>query len=341
LIVKVDFHGVTTGPDVLARWAKGIEEIGYDSIWMSETQHDPFIGLTAAALRTERVAIRTGLAVVFARNPMTTAMLANDLQLVSGGRFALGVGSQLQTHITKRFSMPWSKPAGRMREYILALRAIWECFETGGRLRFRGEFYKHTLMSPFFNPGPNPYGNPPILLAGVGPLMTELAGELADGFLAHIITTRKLLEEVTLPALRAAREGAGKTMDGYELHVTPIVATGATEEELAAAVQRSKAQIAYYASIPSYGPVLELHGLGDLRDELHRLAAAGRMADMADAIDDSIVDTFAIVGEPKQAAAAILERFGGLATSVAFFQQHGSSPEHWQPLYEEFRKQQG
>jgi probable F420-dependent oxidoreductase len=338
--VKVDFHGVTTGPDVLAEWATGIEETGYDSIWMSETQHDPFIGLTAAALRTERVAIRTGLAVVFARNPMTTAMLANDLQLVSGGRFALGVGSQLQTHITKRFSMPWSKPAGRMREYIEALRAIWECFETGGRLRFRGEFYRHTLMSPFFNPGPNPYGNPPILVAGVGPMMTQLAGELADGFLAHIITTRKLLTEVTLPALRTARESVGKTMDGYELHVTPIVATGSNEVELHEAIQRSKQQIAYYASIPSYGPVLELHGLGDLRDELHRLAAAGRIAEMADAIDDSVVDTFAIVGEPKQAAVKIQERFGGLASSVAFFQQSGATPEHWQPMYEEFRRLQ-
>lgn len=338
--MKVDFHGVTTGPDVLARWAADIEAVGYDSIWMSETQHDPFIGLTAAALRTRRVAIRTGLAVVFARNPMTTAMLANDLQLVSSGRFALGIGSQLQTHITKRFSMPWSQPAARMREYILAMKAIWACFETGERLRFRGEFYRHTLMSPFFNPGPNPYGNPPILVAGVGPMLTELAGELGDGFLAHIITTRRLLEEVTLPTLRRGREKAGKSMDGFELHATPIVATGTNEVELRDAIERSKQQIAYYASIPSYGPVLELHGLGGLRDELHRLAAAGRAAEMADAIDDSVVETFAIVGEPKEAALKIHERFGGLATSVAFFQMHGSTPAHWQPMYEEFRQLQ-
>jgi probable F420-dependent oxidoreductase len=335
--VRVDFHGVTVGPDVLGGWAAGIEDEGYDAIWMSETRHDPFIGLTAAAQRTRRVAIRTGLAVVFARNPMSTAMLANDLQLVSRGRFALGVGTQLQTHITKRFGMPWSKPADRMREYVLAMRAIWDCFETGDRLRFRGEFYRHTLMSPFFNPGPNPYGRPPILVAGVGPRMTELAGELGDGFLAHIISTRRLLEEVTLPALRKAREGAGGTMEGFELHVTPIVATGLDEVELRAAIERSKQQIAFYASIPSYGPVLELHGLSDLREELLRLAATGRADQMGDAIDDEVVETFAIVGEPKVAARKIWERFGGLATSIAFFQQYEGTPDYWRPLYTELR----
>ncbi|MEV8638842.1 TIGR03617 family F420-dependent LLM class oxidoreductase [Streptosporangium sp. NPDC051023] len=324
-------------PDTYGDRAARAEELGYDSVWMSETQHDPFIGLTAAALRTERVAVRTGLAVVFARNPMTTAMLANDLQLVSKGRFALGIGSQLQTHITKRFSMPWSKPAPRMREYILALRAIWKCFATDGRIRFRGEFYRHTVMSPFFNPGPNPYGEPPILVAGVGPMMTQLAGELADGFLAHIISTRRLLEDVTIPALREAREGAGKSMDGFELHATPIVATGNNEEELRAAIRQAKESIAYYASIPSYAPVLELEGLGGLKDELYRLAGTGRMAEMVDAIDDQVLETFAIVGEPKEAAAKIWERFGGLATSIAFFQAGDLPPEALQPLHEELR----
>ena len=338
--MRVDFHGVTTPPDVFAGWAREVEEAGYDSMWMSETRHDPFIGLTAAALRTERVAIRTGLAVVFARNPMTTAMLSNDLQLVSGGRFSLGIGSQLKTHITRRFSMPWDKPAARMREYVRALHAIWDCFETGGRLRFRGEFYRHTVMSPFFNPGPNPYGRPSILVAGVGPLMTELAGELGDGFLAHIISTRRLLEEQTLPALRAAREKAGKSMEGYELHATPIVATGVTEEQLRAEVERAKVEIAYYASIPSYAPVLELHGLEDLRDELHRLAHLGRGDEVVDVIDDDVVETFAIVGEPAVAAKKIHERFDGIATSLAFFRQQGGTPEAWRPLYEELRKLQ-
>ncbi|MCT9930508.1 TIGR03617 family F420-dependent LLM class oxidoreductase [Planotetraspora sp. A-T 1434] len=337
--MRIDFHGITAGPEIFGDWAEEAEELGYDSIWMSETQHDPFVGLTAAALRTSRPAIRTGLAVVFARNPMTTAMLANDLQLVSGGRFALGIGSQLQTHITKRFNMPWSNPAPRMREYILALRAIWECFATDGRLRFRGEFYRHTLMSPFFNPGPNPYGPPPILLAGVGPMMTRVAGELADGFLAHIMTTRELLEGVTLPALRAAREAVGKSMDGFEIHVTPIVAVTDDERELHAAIRRAKESIAYYASIPSYAPVLELHGLGGLKDELYRLAGSGRAAEMPDAIDDSVLETFAIVGGSKEAAIKIYERFGGLATSVAFFQSIERSPEEIQPLHEALRRQ--
>jgi probable F420-dependent oxidoreductase len=335
--VRIDFHGITAGPQIFGDWAARAEELGWDAVWMSETQHDPFVGLTAAAMRTERAAVRTGLAVVFARNPMTTAMLANDLQLVSQGRFALGIGSQLQTHITKRFSMPWSSPARRMREYILALRTIWQCFEGDGRLRFRGEFYRHTLMSPFFNPGPNPYGPPPILLAGVGPMMTSLAGELADGFLSHIMTTRPLLEDVALPALRAAREGAGKSMDGFEIHVTPIVAVGESEEELGTAVRRAKESIAYYASIPSYAPVLELHGLGGLKDELYRLAGSGRAAEMPEAIDDSVLDTFAIVGSPKEAAQKIHDRFAGLATSVAFFQSVERSPDEIQPLHEALR----
>jgi probable F420-dependent oxidoreductase len=215
------------------------------------------------------------------------------------------------------------------------MRAIWSCFETGERLRFRGEFYRHTLMSDFFNPGPNRYGRPPVLVAGVGPRMTDLAGELADGFLAHIITTRRVLEEVTLPRLRAARERAGGTMEGYELHVTPIVATGRDEVELRSEIERSKRQIAFYASIPSYGPVLDLHGLGDLKTELTRLAATGRADEMPSAIDDEVVETFAIVGEPKVAARKIWDRFGGLATSIAFFQQYGGTPQYWQPLYSE------
>ncbi|ETK36533.1 LLM class F420-dependent oxidoreductase [Microbispora corallina] len=336
--MRIDFHGVTVGPDVFENWSAQAEKMGYGAVWMSETQHDPFVSLAAAALRTEQVDIRTGIAVVFARNPMSTAILANDLQLLSRGRFALGIGSQLQSHITRRFSMPWSRPAARMREYVLALHAIWDCFEDGGRLRFRGEFYRHTVMSPFFNPGPNPYGRPRVLVAGVGEKMTELAGELSDGFLAHIIATRKVLDEATMPLLRAARERAGRTMDGFELHVTPIVATGADEREYETAVARARSTIAYYASIPSYAPVFDLHGLSGLCEELYRLAASGRSSEMPGLVDDEVLDTFAVTGEPKEAARKIHERFADLATSVAFFQRDDEkAPEGWQPLYDELR----
>src|SRR5689334_1296931 len=179
-VMKVDFTLLGQPGD----WdvAVAAEQHGYDCAWMPETNHDPFPPLAIAASQTEKIQLGTAIAVTFARNPMSMAVVANDLQLYSEGRFLLGVGSQVKAHITKRFSMPWSAPAERMREFILAMRAIWQSWATGERLRFEGEFYRHTLMTPFFNPGPNPFGSPPVILAGVGPRMTQIAGEVADGF---------------------------------------------------------------------------------------------------------------------------------------------------------------
>jgi probable F420-dependent oxidoreductase len=179
--------------------AREAEAAGYDGIWSAETSHDPFLPLLLAAQATERVELGTGITVAFARNPMTVATVANDLQVASRGRFLLGLGSQIKAHITKRFSMPWSRPAARMREFILAMRAIWDSWSTGDKLDFRGEFYTHTLMTPFFNPGPNPFGPPKVFLAAVGERMTEVAGEVCDGLLAHGFTTERYLREVTLP----------------------------------------------------------------------------------------------------------------------------------------------
>src|SRR5216683_203091 len=236
--MEISFSAITVPPDAFIDVARVSEQVGYDGLWMSETSHDPFIGLAAATQATDHIALRAAIAVAFARNPMSTAMLANDMQLVSGGRFAIGLGSQLKSHIIRRFGMPWSHPAARMREYVLAMRAIWDCFETGGRLRFRGEFYRHTLMSDYFNPGPNPYGNPQILVAALGELMTEVAGEVADAVVPHLISTRRYLEEVTLPAVRRGREKAGLTMDGFKVYLSPIVATGSTEAEFNAATSK-------------------------------------------------------------------------------------------------------
>ncbi|MFC0435591.1 TIGR03617 family F420-dependent LLM class oxidoreductase [Kutzneria buriramensis] len=339
--MRVDFHTISVSPTRIAEIAAEVEDIGYDSLWTSEIQYDPFIGLALAAQRSSTLALRTGLAVAFARNPMTMAILANDLQTLSGGRFSLGIGSQIKAHITRRFSMPWSQPAARMREYVLAMRAIWESWATGGRLRFRGEFYRHTLMVPFFNPGPNEFGPPPVLLAGVGERMTAVAGETADGFLAHIITTRKFLQDFTLPILSKARAEVGRSMDDFEIHITPIVATGRTEEEYRSAVDHAKQQLAFYAAIPSYTHVLETHGLEDLRDDLHRLSAEGRLAEEAAAvIDDGVLDTFTLVGEHKEVAAKLHQRFGDLVTSMSFYQLHGSEPENWRPILAELRRLQ-
>src|SRR3954453_772916 len=211
--MQIDIGGYAARVDEAAQTAVRAERLGYDGWWALETKHDPFLGCAVAAERTERGLLGTQIAVAFARNPMTVAVQANDVQALSGGRFVLGLGSQIKPHITRRYSMEWSHPAARMREFVLAIRAIWDTWATGARLDFRGEFYTHTLMTPFFNPGPNPHGNPKIWLAAVGPLMTEAAGEVADGMLCHGFSTERYLREVTLPRLEAGRAKAGKTLE--------------------------------------------------------------------------------------------------------------------------------
>ncbi|GLZ32943.1 LLM class F420-dependent oxidoreductase [Lentzea sp. NBRC 105346] len=278
------------------------ESLGYDGFWLAETKHDVFVGLGQAAARTKDIELGTAIAVAFARNPMSTATLANDLQLLSRGRFHLGLGSQVEPHITKRFAMPWSKPAARMREFVLAIRAIWHSWETGDRLAFRGEFYRHTLMTPFFNPGPNEFGNPKIYLAGVGELMTEVAGEVADGFLCHSFTTDRYLREVTVPALERGRAKAGKSLDGFEVSGPSFVAT--TEDEVADV----KRQIAFYGSTPAYRKVLDLHGWSALHEELHTMSRRQLWAEMSALIDDEVLYAFALVGTPQEVAAKLGER---------------------------------
>ena len=201
--------GIPADLDKAAKAAERQEAAGYDGAWSAETSHDPFFPLLLAAGATERLELGTGIAVAFARNPMTLAQVAYDLQAYSQGRFMLGLGSQIKPHITKRFSMTWDHPAPRMRELILAIRAIWDCWNDGTKLDFRGDFYTHTLMTPFFNPGPNPHGNARIFLAGVGEKMTEVAGEVCDGFLCHGFTTESYLKEVTIPALERGLATSG------------------------------------------------------------------------------------------------------------------------------------
>ncbi|WP_199742243.1 TIGR03617 family F420-dependent LLM class oxidoreductase [Streptomyces triticirhizae] len=335
---RAGFAAISVAPGELGQLAGALEENGYQELVVSETRHDPFVSLTVAAGGSRSVALRSGIAVAFARNPMSTAMLANDLQTLSGGRFTLGLGTQLKAHITKRFGMPWSAPVARMREYVQALRAIWHSFETGERLRFRGEFYRHTLMVPFFDPGPNPHGWPPVVLGGVGEAMTEMAGEVADGFVAHNITTPRFLTEVTLPALRRGRERAGRDMADFELHLTPMVATGRTEEEYQRAVASTRSQLAFYVAAPTYASILELHGLGEVRDELHRLASEGRADEMPSVIDDSVLRTFAFVGEAEDVARQLHDTYAGHATSLSFYEPNVTDPHRWLPLIRRLRE---
>ena len=282
--------------------ASELERAGYSGGWTAETAHDPFLPLVPAAEATNELELGTSIAVAFARNPMTLANTAWDLQMASQGRFILGLGSQIKPHITKRFSMEWSHPAARMREMILAIRAIWDTWQTGAKLDFRGDFYTHTLMTPFFAPDQadlGDFGVPKIYLAGVGGLMTEVAGEVCDGFLCHGFTTEKYLREVTLPALERGRAKAGKTMDGFDIVGPSFVVTGTDDQQMEQAAAGTRQQIAFYGSTPAYRPVLEIHGWGGLQEELNGLSKQGEWVKMGTLIDDEILNTFAVVGPPE------------------------------------------
>lgn len=311
--------------------AKAQEAAGYDGLWTAETNHDPFLPLLLAAEHTESIELGTGIAVAFARNPMTLANTAYDLQAYSG-RFILGLGSQIKPHITKRFSMEWSKPAARMREMILAIRAIWDCWNNDTKLQFRGEFYTHTLMTPFFNPGPNPNGDPKIFVAGVGPLMTEVAGEVADGFICHSFTTERFLREVTIPALERGRAKVGKTMEGFEISGPSFVVTGADQAEMDAAAVGIRRQIAFYGSTPAYRAVLDLHGWGGLQDELNKRSKLGDWEGMGTLIDDEVLNTFAVVGEPEDLGPELHRRFGDCIDRLSFYVPTQGDPERWQAV---------
>ena len=323
--------------DAIGRSAQELESVGYDGAWSAETSHDPFFPLLVAAERTERIELGTGIVVAFARNPMTLANIANDLQAFSKGRFLLGLGSQIKPHIEKRFSMPWSHPAARMRELVLAMRAIWDCWNNGSKLDFRGEFYTHTLMTPFFNPGPNPYGPPRVFLAAVGDRMTEVAGEVADGLLAHAFTTERYLREVSLPALERGLATANRKRSEFEISCPCFVVTGATEEEMAKAADGVRQQIAFYGSTPAYRGVLELHGWGALQDELNALSKQGEWVEMGSLIDDEMLHTFAVVGEPEEIPKLLLARYGDVMDRVNFYAPYRSDPERWAAVLDGLR----
>jgi probable F420-dependent oxidoreductase len=291
------------------------EAEGFDGFGVSETRHDPFTALALAARATSTITLRSEIVVAFARNPMNVAAAANDIQLISAGRFQLGLGSQVRPHIERRFSMPWSHPADRMEEFIGALRAIWECWATGGPLAFRGAYYHHTLMTDFFNPGPNPHGSPGVLLAAVGERMTGVAGRVADGMLCHGFTTEAYLRERTLPALRAARGN----LDGFTLCLPVFAVMGTSPESRAAAERGVRGQIAFYGSTPSYRPVLELHGWADLGDRLNTLSRRHEWAQMGDLITDDVLDAFAVSGTPAEVAAAIVARYGDVITRTSLY----------------------
>ena len=323
-----------------AETARSLEQAGYDGAWSAETSHDPFLPQVPAAQATERLELGTGIAVAFARNPMTLANTAWDLQLASEGRFLLGLGSQIKPHITRRYSMPWSKPAARMREFIGALHAIWDAWQHQTPLRFQGEHYRHTLMTPMFSPPAHDWGPPPVYLAAVGPLMTRLAGEVADGLLVHGFTTERYLRERTLPALAEGLALSGRSREQVAVTLPGLVVSGRTEEEMARASAAVKETIAFYGSTPAYRPVLELHGWESLADELPALSVSRRedkWTAMRDLVDDEVLRTFAVVAEPEDVGRLVKERFSGAVDRFSVYASYPAPLDLWDPLVRSFR----
>ncbi|MBM3671906.1 MAG: LLM class F420-dependent oxidoreductase [Actinobacteria bacterium] len=336
--MKVDSGIPSAGVQEIVKVATELEGLGYDGGWTAETNHDPFLPLVIAAEHTERLELGTSIAVAFARNPMTLANIGHDLQLLSQGRMRLGLGSQIKAHIEKRFSMPWSHPAARMRELILAMRAIWANWNENEKLEFRGEFYTHTLMTPFFNPGPSPYGPPSVQLAAVGELMTEVAGEVADGLILHGFTTESYVREVTMPALDRGFAKGGKSRADFEISGPLFVVTGTNDQEVEAAREGTKQQIAFYGSTPAYRGVLEHHGWGAAQDELNILSKQGKWVEMGNLIDDDMLETFAVIAEPEDVPKALLARFGDLVDRLAFYAPYQSDPDRWKQVLAGFKQ---
>jgi probable F420-dependent oxidoreductase len=325
------------GAHGISHRSRQLETDGYDAIWTSEVGHDPLLTLSLAAGATQRVTLGTSIVVAFGRSPLITATMANDVQLLSQGRLLLGLGSQIKPHIEKRYSMTWSHPAPRMREYILALHAIWSSWNDGAKLFFRGEFYRHTLMTPFFNPGPNPYGPPKVFLAAVGERMTEVAGEVADGLLVHPFTTERYLREVTIPALERGFSRATRERGSFEISYTGLVATGHTNSERNLARDVVRRQLAFYASTPAYRPVLELHGWGYLESELNALSRAGEWEKMAERIDDNVLDAFSIDAPVTEVAPTVRQRFEGLIDRFSFYSNEHVEHSYWREILHDLR----
>ncbi len=307
--------------------AAELETLGFDGLYTAEGPHEPFFPLALAAGHTNRATLYTNIAVAFARSPMDLAQTANDLQLASGGRFVLGVGSQIRPHIEHRFSMPWRSPVAQMRELVLAVKAIHRSWNERVPLEVRGEHYTHTLMTPFFDPGPNPHGAPPVWVAGLGPRMTRMAAEVGDGLLVHPFHSGRFVREQVAVSVDAGLAAGGRGRDAFTIAAVPIVCTGTTEEEQAVAVAGVRHLLAFYGSTPAYRVALEPHGWGDLQLELNRLTKAGRWDDLASLVDDEVLTTLAVCGRPDEVGQLVEERYGGLVDRIGLSMPYEVSTE--------------
>ena len=316
----------------MPRAAKAAEETGFAGLWTSETQHEPFLPLALAAEHTSRIELGTSIAVAFPRSPTILAHIAWDLANASHGRFILGLGTQVKAHIERRFGMPWEAPAPKLREMILAMRALWQAWQGDGRVNFRGQFYKITLMTPFFNPGPIDHPDIPVYIAGVNEHLCRVAGEVCQGFHVHPFHTAQYIREVVLPNIEKGAQAAGRSRADVQLSSAIFIASDEAEREAV------RAQISFYASTPTYRTVLEVHGWGDVGQRLSALAARGKWDDMPGLITDDILNTVAVVAPFDEIPARVQERYRGLLDRISFYAPF--SPEEaprWRTVVQAFQ----
>jgi len=320
--MKLDVGLLTHDLKGIGDYARSVEAMGFDCLWASETQHDPFLPLAVAATTTSRIKLGTAIAVAFPRSPMITAQIVWDLQAAAEGRFILGLGTQVKGHNERRFSVTWGSPGPRLREVILSLRAIWECWQYGTKLNFKGQFYTFDLMTPFFNPGPIRHPRIPIYIAAVNRYMCRLAGELCDGLHVHPFNSPRYLRELVHPAVEEGLAKSGRTRSDFTYVSSVFAVVGDTEQELAEARRAVKQQIAFYASTRTYAPVLAAHGWQDLTPKLHRKSVEGDWQGMADLITDEMLDAYAVTGTYETIAPRIQERYAGLLDRVSLYQPY-------------------
>lgn len=294
-----------------------VEAAGYDGITTQENRQDPFLPLAVAAVNSNRIQLATGIAISFARSPMVFANLSWDLQRASRGRFVLGLGTQVKGHNERRFSVPWTPPAPRMRECVQAIRAIFQCWSSDEALNFEGEHYRFTLMPPNFKPDPLDYPPPPITIAAVGPAMMKVAGQECDGVRLHPFCTRAYLENVAMPRLSDAMASRGRARDNFEITGGGFVATGATDEAVAKAFEWIRMRVGFYGSTRAYWPVFEQHGLRGLGEKLNHMSKTNQWEQMTGEISDDVVRLFAAVGRHDELTQAVTDRFGGLVDSIS------------------------
>ena len=304
--------------NTVGRDAELVESLGYDRLVTEETKDDPFVIMGLAAAATTTLGLGTSVAIAFPRSPAITAMSAWTLQKMSKGRFCLGLGPQVRGHIQRRYGLTWSPPGPWMRDYIGAVRAIWDCWQNGTRLDYHSAHYTLNLMVPLFNPGPIEHPDIPIVVAAVGPKMCEAGGEVADGIRPHPVCTPRYIEEIMLPAVRHGAERSGRSLDGFEIAMKPLIATAPTEEILAERVRDARARIAFYCSTPAYRKAFEIHGLGELATELAVLSKAGRWEEMPERISDDVLHEYVTVGTYDEIGDRLIDRFENVVTSVEF-----------------------